>query len=578
MDRTRNFLYVFLLVVVAFGVYANSFRNEFVWDCDTLILKWYEIRSLKNIPSLLKGNVPVEHGGVYRPLRGVFYALNYQFWGKDPFGYHFNALLIHLSATILIYFIILAIGKNQTLAFMGALLFDVHPVHTEAITYVVASFDVIGLVFFLLSFYLYLVARRGEWQAKSGLAYGASLIFAISGFFTYEMVLTLPLILLIYDFCFKRIGQPLRYKFYLPYVFSALVYVLIRVFLIGVRGRGEYFEGSFYLTLLTMSKALLKYVSLSILPVGLNVNHALPRGIFSLLYAENCAEAVRSQSVLDGSVIVSIVVVVVLLSIALKARRSLPVVSFCILWFFITLFPVSNIIPFQNVMSERYLYLPSAGSCFLTAYLIFGLMNLCGRRGRAVGLVMFVSLALFYAGATCVRNKDWKDKVSLWSATLKEIPQSAMAHMNLGAAYISRGELEKAISHSLRAIELKPDNPKAYNNMAIAYCQLGKLHKSVEYYLMVLRQSPRYYKAYNNLGLAYGALGEYEKEIECYKKALMLKPSFIMARYNLGLAYYAKGLYEPAGDEWTQILELDPENVPAREALASLKDTVDGGD
>ena len=119
MDRTKNFIFVFLLVVVGVVVYANSFKNEFVWDCQTLVLNWNEIRSLKNIPCLLKGNVPMEHCGVYRPLRGVFYALNYKLWGKDPFGYHFNALLIHLCSTILVYFIILSIGKSQTLALMS---------------------------------------------------------------------------------------------------------------------------------------------------------------------------------------------------------------------------------------------------------------------------------------------------------------------------------------------------------------------------------------------------------------------------------------------------------------------------
>ena len=153
MYRTKNFIFVFLLVVAGVIAYANSFTNEFVWDCQTLILNWYEIRSLENIPYLLRGNVPIEHRGVYRPLRGVFYALNYHFWGGDTFGYHFNALLIHLCSTILVYFIILSIGKSQTLALMSAILFDLHPVHTESITYVTAALDVTGIVFFLLSFY-----------------------------------------------------------------------------------------------------------------------------------------------------------------------------------------------------------------------------------------------------------------------------------------------------------------------------------------------------------------------------------------------------------------------------------------
>ncbi len=597
MDRTKNFIFVFLLVVIGVIVYANSFRNEFVWDCQTLVLNWHEIRSLKNIPCLLKGNVPMEHRGVYRPLRGVFYALNYKLWGRDHFGYHFNALLIHLCSTILVYFIILSIGKSQSLALMSAILFDVHPVHTESITYVTAAFDVTGIVFFLLSFYLYLAAFGfTNYGAKHGmkfkLFYLTSLFSASLGFFTYEMTLTLPIIIILHDFCFKahprqfsRSPKPVswqvpwgeikrmweRSKFYLPYVFLALVYAFIRVFLLGVRGRGNYIEDSFYLTMLIMIKALMKYVGLSILPLGLNVNHLIPGGILSLIHAENCHGEVAAQSIFEVHVILSIAVTILLLLIAVRKRRNLPIISFCILWFFITLLPISNVVPFQSIMSEKYLYLPSVGSCFLSAYLILMLWKVRMRYTRIITAVIFISITLFYGVSTVTRNRDWVDEVSLWRATLREVPQSSMAHMNLGAAYALLNKLDKASSHSRKSIELKPDNAKAYNNLAIIHYKLGKLQPAILYCLKVLELQPRHYKTYNNLGVIYGALGEHEKEIQCYKKTIKLNPSFIMARYNLGIVYYAKGLYELAGIQWEKILEIDSECAAAKEALAELE-------
>jgi protein O-mannosyl-transferase len=226
-----KYIYLSILLFLTVLVYLNIFENEFTWDDKSFIVEWQEIKSFENFGKFLQGIVPVGHSGVYRPVRTIFYAISYGIWGLNPFGYHLQSLLIHLSATILIFYISCHIVKNNKIAFLASLIFGVHPIHTESITVMTSSFDTLGIVFFLASFYTYILYEDN----KNILI--ISLFFAALAFFTYELTLTLPLLFILYDFCIRK---NLKKKPYLWYFSILIFYFIVRQSILQKIGRENY--------------------------------------------------------------------------------------------------------------------------------------------------------------------------------------------------------------------------------------------------------------------------------------------------------------------------------------------------
>ena len=446
--RKRNqLLFIGVLTVLA---YINIFPNQFLLDDETFIVNWPQIRSIENLPDLLRGGVPVGHEGVYRPVRSVLYAIYYPILGTNPFGYHLHGVVVNVLSTLLVYLILEMILKKRNLAFVGSILFGLHPVHTESITYISASMEMTGAVFFLASFYLYLLRKT--------LPYFLSIFLALLAFFTYEMTLTLPLLIILYDLCFHPRGGKLKLakfwqgaKVYVPYFVAAMVYLIARVGSIGLSGRGDYLGGSFYLTMLASFKAFWGYLIVSVAPLNLAHNHILPSGIEAILYRGHNLDQFLTQSIFDRDILLAVLSLSVLIIAAYKSFKSTPLVSFGIGWFFISLLPASNIIPQWTLMHEKFLYLPLFGLVMVPAGLAGQWLetqnyNLNLKTLRIVSMAcLFIVLASFFY-LTYQRNMDWKDAVTLWSKDVQTAPkENAYAYFQLGEALLGEGDEEKSI-------------------------------------------------------------------------------------------------------------------------------------
>ncbi|MBW2989608.1 tetratricopeptide repeat protein [Candidatus Woesearchaeota archaeon] len=597
MKLNKKNIHIILLILIVFTTflaYSNTLKNSFVWDDPEFILEWYEIRSLKNIPSFFKGAVPFEHSGVYRPIRSVFYSISYKLWGVNPSGYKFQAISIHLLCTILVYLIAFQLTSKIGVAFMSSVLFGTHPIHTEAINLVAASFDVIGIIFVLASFYMYLRAQASP--KRHHLYLTASVILAWVSFFSYEFGLTLPFMILLHDICFKRIkvhkdkrqnsldaenkasfakpnGNVLRkLKEYSFYLIGAFVYLSIRVFALKIGSRGSYLAGSFYLTMITMAKAFFKYILLLIFPINLSVNHTIPGGILSLVYLDFNEKAILAQSIFDLNTLLPIAAILFLIILALKGIKNYPLASFCIGWFFIGLSPVSNIIPQAAILSEKYLYLSSFAYCLLLSFIFYCFYNLAKRNKikpvKVLLALSFVFIILSYSFLTYSRNKDFRDSLALWSKTVEQAPGSVIAHDNLGMAYHNMGDLDNAVREFKAALAIKSDHHKAYSNLGVSYYELGDLDSAITAYNSAISINPNDAKAHNNLGAAYYKKGYTDLAIEEYKIASSINPNYIHAIFNLGNTYYhAKKEIDLAIAEYEKVLAIDPKNEIARKNL-----------
>jgi len=244
-----------LISVAAIVPYLNIFNNTFAYDDGDYFLRWPGIKSI-NISSFFSGDAPMYYHHVYRPIRSIIQAIVYQFSSTNPFGYHLFAIAVHLLSTFLIYLIAKRIS-NKIVALVSAVIFALLPIHTMSITFITASFNTAGLIFLLVSFYLYLLFS----QSHNKKYFYLSLIAALVAFFTYELALILPLLIILYDICIKNLSKKQFKsfaKYYLFYFIGAILFFIIRYSVLGKLYKGSLLrEIDFFSRMLTMSKAIM---------------------------------------------------------------------------------------------------------------------------------------------------------------------------------------------------------------------------------------------------------------------------------------------------------------------------------
>lgn len=509
----------FILALTAL-VFSNVFQNDFVRDDFGYILNWPLIQNLLNLPRFFVGFIPPEGmEGLYSPLKTFWHALLYYFFADNPLGYHVIALAIHLAGVLAAYHLTLVLTGHRPVAFLTALLFGLHPVHVESVTFLSSSVDTAGIVFLFVSFYCYIKAggygghlfegdvprRRDEDVKENRAAYGCSLFFAVLAVFTHDLALALPFLFLFFDLGFRGRKETLG-KIAgrtLPFFCVVIVYVLLKAWNLGGVTPGRYLSDSAFLTTLLMIKAFMKYVVVVLLPTTLSYDHAILPGNFSFGKEKFVDGAALAQSLMSSQMFLSFAVLAGLAIVLALAYRRRPLVSFCVGWFFIALLPVPVMISGPAYFSERYLYAASFAFCLLVSA---GLVRWAARPAspaRWLSLVLATGLVFFYAGRTVLRNQDWKDEKTICETIVRSNPQNAALRYDLALVYFELGELDKALSIMKSAIAMNPDEP--YYDLA-----LESIHS---------------------------ARGEYKESIRALKKAVELDPNLAEGYYNLAGIY-----------------------------------------
>ncbi len=553
MFMKRKYVNVGLIILLSLVSYINVFDNEFVWDDHIFILDNTDIKSFSNIPLFFKEDVD----GLYRPLRGAYYTVAYSIFRKNEFGYHLNAVFFHTLISILVFFIIKKIVEKKDIALIAALIFAVHPIHTERVANMTAGFDLLGIFLFLLSFYFYVLHSKNNNNLKY---FAFSLIAFVFALFASEEAITLPFLVILYEFSFNKEGFNIKKCFlknHLIYFIIALLFIILRFFILGIGGRvEEYLGGSFYLTMLTMAKVLIMYILLLLFPLNLTLFYDIP----------------VASGLFDFTVLISLIILALILFYTVNYYKK-NIVFFSVFWFFITLLPFSNIIPIQVFMAERYLYVPSIGFTLLFAYLIYNIYNLkiFNQKTKKIVAIIFLTLLLsFYAGRSIVRNNDWENNLTLWTKTVETNPFNSRAHDNLGFTYDHLGQKEKAFAEFQTAVELMPSNFRALSNLGAAYGQRGGYNKSITFLQKALQINPLHYKTYDKLGLVYFEIEDDKKAIESFEKAVEINPRYAKAYNDLGTVYGRIGEFNLALENFKKALSLDKDYADAHYNLGIL--------
>lgn len=509
----ENWLILLFLAGLAFLVYINGLNNAFVSDDIAWIPQNKQLGDINFLFALPD-----------RIATWVVFFISYALGGLNPIFFRFPNVLAHIG-TVLLAFLILNILGNRRLALITASLFAVHPILSEAITWIAGGSHAQYAFFFLLSFLFYLYGKADKKY------YWASLLFFIISFSFSEKAVVLSLVFVLYEIAFGSLAK--TYKPILPYFLSSVVFGFIQFAKIGQRVSGlvtyNYLEPGVDNPLIQVPVAIAEYLKLIFFPSDLTLYHS-------------------EMSFTIIQYIIHLVIFLALIGLIglcfWQSRKGKWWARF--LFFWLSLFVVSllpTLTPFRVswIVAERYVYLGTLG-ILAAVGLIFERLS----RRKYLEQLVFITLVVILfllSWRTVLRNIDWKNEDNLWIATAKTSPSSPNTHNNLGDVYGRWGDLEKSAAEFQKAIDLKPNYADAYHNLANTQQKLFETTKNEDYL---------------------------KKAITNYQLALKYNPNLWQSYLNLGLIYLFEGKKDLAKEQFLSVLKISP-NEP--DALNLLKET-----
>jgi tetratricopeptide (TPR) repeat protein len=577
--RTRWLAAAALAIVVAL-VYGNSLRAPFLFDDIGAVVNNPTLRELTSFAVL---NPPRDGSTTTgRPIVNLSFALNYALSVENVWSYHLFNIALHALAAITLMGIVRrtllrerarpvrsplaprgspparqaaaasaarrtgdapAMTQASTIAFFAALVFALHPLQTESVVCIAQRTEVLCGVFYLLTLYGFIRGcerREGKTGSAHRRWFGVSVAACLLGMGTKEVMVTAPLLVLLYDrtFVSGTFGGALRSR---GAFHGALACTWIPLALLVAQGGGSRGASAgfglgvtWWTYLLKQADAAVLYLRLSFWPHPLVLDYGT--GV-----AHSFADVWWQGTI-----------VLALLATTVWALVRRPIAGFFGSAFFLILAPSSSIIPLvtQSVAEHR-MYLPLAS---LVTALVAGASLRFGRHATwplaAVGLVLAV--------ATVARIDDYRTVVSIWSDTIAKVPDNARAHNNLAWALQHEGKPAQANAHFARAVELQPDYVSAWYNRAVALLEQGRAVDAVERLAAAVRLAPLHADAHVNLGNALTQAQRTAEALPHYEATLRIKPAADV-HYNLGLALDSLRRTGEAEDHFRAALRLKPQ-------------------
>jgi protein O-mannosyl-transferase len=541
-----------LVVLVAAAAYAATLGYDLVWDDTLLIQQSWRLHHWNELTSLLAAHFWAEVGEAshyYRPLITLTFFLDMQVWGLNPFGFHLTNVLAHVAATLTVLAVARRTLDGELAAAIGALVFALHPLHTESVAFVSGRTDVIATLFFLASLLAY---DRGPDRGRQGLrlwSLGAYLLALLAK----EVAITLPAVLILWDFLVRGDLRDRRAIWrgagrYAAYGAVTGLYLGLRLFALGgLVDPGADASGPLLTRALTMLKIAAAYAWITIVPYPSSSYHTIvpetmPPSLTWWLAAAGLGAAFGATA---------------------WAVRRAPVAAFGALWFWITLVPAIgvNLLPLPSiVMAERFLYLPMVGFSLLLGWTASSLLGPVAwgratkvRPGPSIGLA---AVLLAYAILTLWRNEDWRDEYRLYSRMVETAPDAALGHINLAFTQLARGEVGPANQHLREAVRLAPGNPKANAGLGLTETVLGEREAGLRHGLQARALAPGNADVLASLGALYLHRGEPDRALPELTEALRIKANQIHAALNRALALAWLGQSEAAEAQLERALML----------------------
>lgn len=544
LSEKEKVLFIFLILgCILTIIYFNSLQNKFVYDDAYIIVDNIFIKSPKHLPKILTKDYFILSGEQsYRPVVTLSYFLDFYIWQLNPFGYHFTNLVLHIVNSQLVCYLTYLITGKLLFSFFASLVFATHPVQSEVVNAVSFREDLLAFLFFVLSI-IFFLKNSNKFIFLSYISYLFSL-------FSKEVSVTLPFIILLYVFLFKKEIDKRNKVIILGYFLILLFYLMVR-FKVMINPNAEivsHLGGSFYTSILTQFSVIIEYLKLLFYPINLCIIH----------------EIKIIKSITDRIFITSFVILVSIL--ALVIYKNNKIITFATFLFFITLLPTSNIIPIYSPMAERYLYLPIIGFCIILGYFFENAFAI----NKRLTILSFLITILSYSTTTYNRNFDWENNEKLWTSARSIYPNNWEIRSQLGTEYLKKGLYNEAMREYQISLNLNPQDILTLYNVGILNLKMGEYEKSLKQYNKLIRLKPNMGDAYYGRGSVYFASQNYDKAIKDFKKAIELNPYSAEYRFGLAVAYSKVNMNENSITELKKIIDIAPTYIDAYFLISSI--------
>lgn len=598
--------YPLIIVLLGFAVYSNTFQVPFHFDDGIYIVNNPAVKDFSYyVDSARAGNAIVqarmEPNFQTRKLSFFTFALNYRLHGFSLAGYHVVNLFMHLICGLLIYRLVLLTvqtplfrkDENQedingpySVAVLAALLFIVHPVQTESVTYISQRFTTMAAMLYLTSLVLYI-----HWRLRTSnpetpdqlnqhsdsssrlLLYWGAVLAAFLAMFTKEIAFTLPIIIVLYEIMFFGRPSIKRMMTFLPFIATMLIipeivfekdaeFQDVAALSDSIALDGD--ENPMLSYLFTQFRVIVTYIRLLLLPINQNIDYDYP----------------RYSSFLQAPVALSFVLLCLLAGLAvilyIRAAR-LPasqgrwhrLASFSICWFFITLSVESTIMPLADLIFEHRLYLPSVGFFLGTLGVVEMARPRLGGGVRILVIFLIVATASL-AVASYVRNALWQEPLAFWEDTVRKSPNKARPHLNMGAAYKIAERFDEAMEQYTLALHFSQNRKTSTG----AYTAMEEIHQRrrddkglqnnyTEHLNMLLKDlawDSNDPSLFNDLGVIYSKMNRNHEAEAAFRRAIELKNNIAMPYLNLGNLYSRQNRMDESLVLLSKAAELDPDN------------------
>jgi hypothetical protein len=482
-----------ILFLISLAVYLPAIKGVFVYDDEAFIQNNAYVHDLKHIPEITKSGAKEgagEPGGGYRPVQSLTYAFIHQAFGSRTWAYHLFQFIVHAGTTVLLFILFNLIGFNMLPSFLVASIYAVHPLNTEAVSYLSQSGQGICIFFILASIISFILYRQNGRLPFAILSIAAMIL----SFLSHESgILCIPALFLVDSFLSQQkiINGKGSFYFFTGALVAGVAYLYLRyVFLnieTGDEQAGEY-PSDLLTRFITFSGLFLKYCGYIIFPEPQFVNK--PYFILTSF---------------DSFSIGGLMAFIALVYTWINAYRIKPVLFLGIGLLLLFLIPASGFFQHNPVFHEAPVSLMLPGACILAC------AGLNKYKDKKWLMIITGALILIYASKTLMRNLQWADPVAFYKNEIKHNRFSPQAYAGIASYYISNNDIISAINYYKMAISANDAFPETHHLLAQAYLKSRQVPNAIAEEYKALQLRPDYLPSLIQLQTVYAGLHDDEK-------------------------------------------------------------------
>ncbi len=550
---------VFVIVFITFMAYTPAIRGGFIWDDDDYVTNNMVLRASDGLIRIFLEPQSIPQ---YYPLVHAGFWTEYQLWGLWPMGYHIVNILLHSLGAIMLYQVLKQLDMPG--AWWAAAVFALHPVHVESAAWITERKNVLSGLFYMLSaLYLLRYFQFGTQDKVTGSQwrwYVSGLVLFICALLSKTVTCSLPAAMILVLW-WKR-GQ-VHWKemaallpFFLMGIGSGLYTVWLEHHHVGARGID--WGLSFIERCLIAGRALWFYAG----------KLAWPADLVFVYPRWNIDSGKVWQYIWPAGILL----VVQLLWVFRSRIGRGPLTA--VLFFSGTLFPALGFIdvyPFiYSYVADHFQYLASIGLIALGTGVLTCMISKLGPGQQRIAFLAGILVLILYGVQTWNQCYAYKDLETLWTHTLENNPDAALAHNNLGTIRLDQKRFAEAFSHFSEALRIKPDYVDAWYNSGIALFRQEKIQESVKYFSETLRLRPVCPDTHFNIGVALLQLGKTQKAVFHFSELLRINPNNAEAHHSLGIACFSQGRTGDAVSHYSEALRINPDHAAAHYNLGLI--------